>query len=287
MAHASWKGVLRLSLVSVPVQAFNAATAAKGDVSFNQLHESCHSRIKYQKTCPVHGEVPTSEIVKGYEYAKGQYVIVDEDEIEALRGQSDQAVDIDKFVKPGSIDPMYFEGHTYFLVPDGPLAQKPYAVLLDVLKAKELWGLAIATFSRREHLVVLRAGQSALCIDTLHYASELRAPADVWENIELPPVGREEARMAAMLIDASTSKSVDIAKYKDEYNDQLRGLLEAKVEGREIVAPPQQEPAPYINLMDALKKSIAKTKEGRAKRIARDSLSRAHRPRTSRRKSAG
>src|SRR4051812_861779 len=113
MAHASWKGFLRLSLVSVPVQAFNAAAgSAKGDVSFNQLHEACHSRIKYQKTCPIHGEVSNSEIVKGYEYAKGQYVVVDEDEIEALRGHSEQAVNIDKFVKPDSIDPAYFEGTT-------------------------------------------------------------------------------------------------------------------------------------------------------------------------------
>src|ERR1700746_2384892 len=90
MPHASWKGFLRLSLVSVPVQAFNAANASKGDVSFNQLHETCKSRIKYQKTCPIHGEVQNNEIVKGYEYAKGQYVIVDEDELDALRGQNDK-----------------------------------------------------------------------------------------------------------------------------------------------------------------------------------------------------
>jgi DNA end-binding protein Ku len=287
MAHASWKGSLRLSLVSVPVQAFNAASSVTGDVAYHQLHETCHSRIKYQKTCPIHGEVPNSEIVKGYEYAKGQYVIVDEDEIDALRGHSEQAVNIDKFVKPGSIDPAYFEGTTYYLVPDGDSALKPYAVLLEALKAKSLWGLAIATFSRREHLVVLRGAENALCMEILHYTSELRAPSDVLGDVELPAVGREEARLAAMLIDASTSKSVDLSRYTDDYNDQLRALLDAKIEGREIVAPPEEEHAPSINLMDALKKSLARTKPGTGKRIVHERLRPTHRPRTSRRKSAG
>ncbi len=174
MAHASWKGFLQLSLVTVPVQAYNAAAPGKGDVSFNQLHDKCKSRIKYVKTCPVHGEIRNDEIVKGYEFAKGEYVIVDEEELAQLRGKKDPAVKIDTFIKPGTIEPEYFDGRCYYLVPDGPLALKPYAVLFDVLRAKNLWGIALATISNREQLAVLRACDESLCLDTLHYAAELR-----------------------------------------------------------------------------------------------------------------
>jgi DNA end-binding protein Ku len=287
--QASWKGFIRLSLVSVPVQAFNATTAAKGDVSFNQLHGECHSRIKYQKTCPIHGEVSNSEIVKGFEYAKGQYVIVDEDELDKLRGESDQSVEISSFVKAGSIDPVYFEGRTYYLQPDGPIAGKPYAVLLDALSSKGLWGVAIATISNREQLVVLRAVDGALCIDTLHYAAELRGPAEIWGKLDLPAVGKEEARLAAALIHASTSKTgVDLTSFKDTYNTELRSLLEAKVEGKEVAAPKQQKREQVINLMDALKKSIAKkARVETAKRITRTSLSRSQGRKPTKRKSAG
>jgi DNA end-binding protein Ku len=248
------------------------------------------------KTCPLHGEIPNSEIVKGYEYTKGEYVLVDEDEIDALRGESDHAVEIDTFVPPTSIDPKYFGGKTYYLMPDGPLAKKPYAVLLDVLAKKQLWGVARANISNREQLVILRVADGALCMDTMHYVSQLRTPGDLWEDLDLPTVGKEEAKLAAMLIDASTSKSVDLSKYHDDYNDQVRALLEAKVEGREIVTPPQAEhPAPTINLMDALKKSITRKqaagsgKVAAAKQVAAASLRRDKgRPAAARRrKSAG
>jgi DNA end-binding protein Ku len=290
MPHASWKGFLRLSLVSVPVQAFNAETPDRAAVSFNQLHDKCKSRIKYVKTCPVHGEVANNEIVKGYEYTKGEYVIVEDEELDTLRGKPDPAVEIDTFVKPGSIDPKYFDGSTYYLMPDGPLAKKPYAVLLEVLAAKGLWGIATANIAKRNRIGVLRTLDGALSLETLHYHGELRGPAEIWENLELPKVEREEVRLASTLIDASTTKAVDLRKYHDDYNEKVRALLEAKVEGREIVAPPQPaERAPVINLMDALKKSIASTQRlATARRVAQASLSRAARPRKAgKRKSAG
>jgi DNA end-binding protein Ku len=274
----------------VPVQAFNAETSERGAVSFNQLHDKCKSRIKYVKTCPVHGEITNSEIVKGFEHAKGEYVIVDDDELETLRGKADQAVDIDAFVKAGAIDPKHFDGTTYYLMPDGPLAKKPYAVLLEVLTNKGVWGLARANISKRDRIGILRALDGVLSFETLHYLAELRKPAEIWDNLDLPKVDREEARLAGMLVDASTTKSVDLKKYRDDYNEKLRALLEAKVEGREIVAPPEAaEPAPAINFMDALKKSIAREgKAATARRVAQASLSRATRPRKAgRRKSAG
>jgi DNA end-binding protein Ku len=290
MAHASWKAHLRLSLVSVPVQAFNAETAAKGDVSFNQLHEECKSRIKYIKTCPIHGEVPNNEIVKGFEYAKGEYVIVDTDELDALRGKAENAVDISAFVPPETIDPKYFDGRTYYLLPDGPLARRPYAVLLEVLSKKKLWGFAVATIANREQLLVLRVVDGALCAESLHYAAQLRGVAELGMDMELPKVDKEEVRLATMLIDASTKKDFDVKAFKDEYNEQVRELLEAKVAGREIVAPPMIEhEAPVVNLMEALKRSVSQSKTAAARSVAKASLSRhtgkARKP--ARRKSAG
>jgi DNA end-binding protein Ku len=290
MAHASWKAHLRLSLVSVPVQAFNAETAAKGDVSFNQLHEECKSRIKYVKTCPIHGEVPNNEIVKGFEYTKGEYVIVDTDELDALRGKAENAVDISAFVPPEAIDPKYFDGRTYYLMPDGPLARRPYAVLLEVLAKKKLWGFAVATIANREQLLVLRVVDNALCAESLHYAAQLRGVAELGMDMELPKVDKEEVRLATMLVDASTKKDFDVTAFKDEYNEQVRELLEAKVAGREIVAPPMIEhEAPVVNLMEALKRSVSQSKTAAARSVARATLSRqagkARKP--ARRKSAG
>ncbi len=290
MAHASWKAHLRLSLVSVPVQAFNAETAAKGDVSFNQLHEECKSRIKYIKTCPIHGEVPNNEIVKGFEYTKGEYVIVDTDELDALRGKAENAVDISAFVPPEAIDPKYFDGRTYYLLPDGPLARRPYAVLLEVLAKKKLWGFAVATIANRELLLVLRVVDNALCAESLHYAAQLRGVAELGMDMELPKVDKEEVRLATMLVDASTKKDFDVTAFKDEYNEQVRELLEAKVAGREIVAPPMIEhEAPVVNLMEALKRSVSQSKTAAARSVARATLSRqagkARKP--ARRKSAG
>lgn len=173
--------------------------------------------------------------------------------------------------------------------PDGPVAAKPYAVLLDALSSKALWDVAIATISNREQLVVLRAVEGALCIDTLHYAAELRGPAEIWGKLDLPAVGKEEARLAATLMDASTSKNgVDVASFKDTYNTELRSLLEAKIEGREIAAPKQRKREQVINLMDALKKSIAsKGRVATEKQITRTSLSRSQGRKPTKRKSAG
>ncbi len=290
MPHASWKGYLSLSLVSVPVQAFNVATSAKGEISFNQLHDKCKSRIRYVKTCPIHGDVPNNEIVKGYEYAKDQYVIVDDAELKALRAESNQSVVIDTFVKPDAIDPKYFDGRCYYLVPDGDRAAHPYAVMLEALQAKNLWGIATATISNREQLLVLRAAGDTLCADALHFAAELRSATEIGAERVLRKVAREEVKLAGMLIDASTSKRFDINRYEDNYESELREMLEAKAQGHKLVKAPKNTPAPVINLMDALRKSVAKTSKAKlADQAAKDVLSRAaKKPRkVVRRESAG
>src|SRR5213594_1891857 len=126
-ARSTWEGYLKLNLVSVPVKAFSANTAGGGRIGFNQIHAKCHSRIRYKKVCPIHGEVSNDEIVSGYEYAKGQYVLIDPEELSKLRPGSDKTINIDVFIRPEDLDPMYFTDRTYYLAPDGKVGQKPYA----------------------------------------------------------------------------------------------------------------------------------------------------------------
>jgi DNA end-binding protein Ku len=140
-ARSSWKGYLKFSLVSMPVKAYPATTSDGGGVKLNQLHVDCHSRINYKKTCPVHGEISNDAIVSGYEYQKGPFVIVDTDELEKLRTEDDKAVNIDTFIDPDALDPVYYAGKTYYLVPDGPVGQKPYTVLYEAMEQEKRQGI--------------------------------------------------------------------------------------------------------------------------------------------------
>src|SRR4051812_38351341 len=152
----SWEGHLTFNLVSIPVKAFNAVGAAGGKIGFHLLHKGCNERIRYKKVCPVHGEVENDEIVSGYEYQKGQYVTVEKDEKGELKEKDDKAISIDTFVTPDAIDPIYFSGRTYYLVPNGPAAQKPYAVMFAAMRAHERLAVARLVLSGRGHVAVVR-----------------------------------------------------------------------------------------------------------------------------------
>ena len=130
-ARPAWKGFLKLSLVSLPVKAFTVTASDGGAIHLNQLHAECHSRINYKKTCPIHGEVANDQIVSGYEYSKGQYVVIDPDELDKMRTPDEKAINIDSFIPPNSVDPLYFSGRGYYLLPDGPAGMKPYALLVQ------------------------------------------------------------------------------------------------------------------------------------------------------------
>src|SRR5262249_45227119 len=150
--RSSWKGFLKLSLVSVPVKAFTATTTSGSEIRLNQLHAECHSRIKYQKVCPLHGEVSNDEIVSGYEYAKGQYVVIDTAELDKLRTEDDKAIKIDAVLEADTLDPIYSDGKTYYLVPDGPVAQRPYAVVRQAMAEEKRVALAQVVLHGREQL---------------------------------------------------------------------------------------------------------------------------------------
>src|SRR5204862_2841179 len=139
--RASWKGNLSFGLVSFPVQAFNALDPEQSDIHFHKLHATCHRRIHYEKVCPIHGRVSNDEIVSGYEYAKGKYVEIEPQELDALRTETERSLTIDAFVEPDAIDPIYFDGRMYYLAPDGTVAEEPYAVVTEALEREGRCGI--------------------------------------------------------------------------------------------------------------------------------------------------
>jgi DNA end-binding protein Ku len=256
-ARSSWKGFLRLSLVSVPVKAYTATSSGGGEISLNQIHKDCHSRIKYQKVCPIHGELTSDAIVSGYEFAKGQYVVIDPEEIEKLRPESDKAIQIDAFASAASVDPSYFSGKGYYLLPDGPVALKPYALLCQGMKEQGAFGIGKVVMHNRDQVVLLRPQGKLLSMNLLYLDSQVVKPAAFEPDVPDQELSGEELNLVRTLIKASTPRKVDLAQYRDSYTEKLTQLIEAKVQGKEIVTPPAEESAQIINLMEALRKSVA------------------------------
>jgi DNA end-binding protein Ku len=267
-----WNGSIRFSLVTVPVEAYTAAAPNEGEIHLNQLHDKCHSRIRYKKTCPIHGEVGNDEIVMGYEYEKDHYVVVDRREVE--KAQADEhSIAIDTFITPDEIDPIYYDGRTYYLAPETPAAQHSYAVLYQALAKLNRCGLATVVLHGKEQLLLVRPVEGVLTMTMLHYKSQIRGPETIRDEIPTAKASPQELKLAQQLIESSTSDSVDFASYEDRYTDRLKELIEAKIAGKETIEPPQaEEEVPIINLMDALRESVQKTKQSPKAKQARRAL---------------
>lgn len=259
--RSTWKGFLKLSLVSVPVKAYTATSSAGGDIHLNQLHAECNSRINYKKTCPIHGEVTQDQIVSGYEYAKGQYVVIDTDELEKLRTEDDKAITISTFITTDALDETYLSGKNYYLVPDGPIGLKPYTVLHEGMIQMNRHAVAQVVMHGKEQVVLLRPVAGLLAISILNYDQQITKPTTFENEVPKQEINPEELTLIKTLIEASTQKKFDYSQYKDTYTEKLTTLIEAKVQGKEIVAPPVHEHAQIINLMDALKQSVAQAQK--------------------------
>jgi len=260
MPRSSWKGYLKLSLVSVPIRGYTANVAAS-EIRLHQLHSECHSRIRYQKTCPIHGEVPKEEIVSGYEYAKGEYVVIESEELAQLRGERERAVTIDAVLSQHTIDPLYFTDKTYYLTPDGAVGQKPFELIQQCLLDEELQAVGRVILYGREELVLVRPVEKVLAMTALKYDAEVAHAEAFNEEIEKTTLAREELNLTRKLLEAFEKPSFSLAEYKDHYVEQLKELIQAKIEGKELVTPPAAEEPRVINLMDALKKSVAAAKK--------------------------
>ncbi len=258
--RATWKGSLNVSLVSLRVQAYTTAASQPEGVQLHQLHHSCQSRIRYQKVCPQHGVVPPDQIVMGYEHAPHQHVVIDLGELDRLRSaQQLRALHIDTFVAAGAVSPLYFtEKHSY-LLPDGPAAQLPYALLVQAMAARRVQAVAQGVLAKREQLVLLRVHPEQLLLMTvLKYAAQVRPPALFAEQLPAaPPPAAEERALAETLVEQRTCREFDLARYQDEYAGKLQQLVEAKVNGQSVPAAKEHEPGQALSLMEALRKSVA------------------------------
>jgi DNA end-binding protein Ku len=248
-AHASWKGFLKLSLVSVPVKAYTA-TATGNDITLHQLHAKTHARIQYKKFAPEVGEVPGDQIVKGYEYAKGQYVIVNEEELDKLRTESDKSVRIDGFIKPEQLSNIYLGGRTYYLTPDGPVGQKPYSLLMKRMEAGGVCAIAEVVIAQKEQ-------DGVLAMTVLIRKDEVKPASAFKDEITETDASEAEVSLADTLIQASTLKDFDYSRYRDVYKEKLTKLIQLKIEGKEVVQVHDPEEPKIINLMEALKRSVA------------------------------
>jgi DNA end-binding protein Ku len=262
MARPSWSGFLRFNLISIPVKGYNAASSSAGKIGFHLLHASCHSRIRYKKVCPIHGEVSNDEIISGYEAAKGQYVTVEKEERSALKAEDEKTIGIDVFVPPDAIDPIYFSGRSYFLVPDGKVAQKPYAVLHDAMDSESRCAVAQVVFAGRAQVAFIRPVEDVLAMTLLSYESEMKKPGDFEDEVKETAVSAEERKLAETLIDTATAKQFDLGNYKDEYNAKLARLVEGKSRKKKRSGKSEEGEPAIINLMDALRRSLDRTRHG-------------------------
>ena len=254
-AHASWKGFLKLSLVSVPVKAYTAAASGK-DITLHQLHAKTHTRIQYKKVAPEVGEVGSDEIVKGYEYDKGQYVIIDEEEIDKLRTESDKSIRIDGFIAPEALSSIYLGGRTYYLTPDGPVGQKPYSLLMKGMEANGLCAVAEVVIAQKEQVVLVRPVDGVLAMTVLNRKDEVKAASSFKDEIQETEATDAEKSLAETLIKASILKDFDFSRYHDVYKEKLTKLIQMKIEGKEVVQVRDPEEPKIINLMEALKRSV-------------------------------
>ena len=252
-ARPTWKGFLKISLVTIPVRVFPATDAA-ATLSFNQLHGACQTRIQQKKWCPqCEREVEKTELVKGYEFERGRYVVLQDEDIAKARPESTRIINLVRFADAASIDPIYLE-RPYYLAPDGGVAAEAFAVVRDAIRGKA--GIGKLALYGREYLVAVLPRERGLVMFTLRQAKEVRSVGAIDELASLPAkVKPDELKLARQVI-GNFEGQLDLSEYRDEYQEELRRIIDAKVAGEEIVAPAEESPAKLVNLMDALRKSL-------------------------------
>ncbi|HSL21858.1 MAG TPA: Ku protein [Vicinamibacterales bacterium] len=277
-ARPTWKGFIKISLVSIPVRVF-PATDSKATISFNQLHRACSTRIQQKRWCPqCNVEVPISDIVKGYEFEKGRYVTLDDDDIAKARPESTRVINLVQFANADEIDPIYIE-RPYYLAPDGGMGADAFAVIREGLKGKV--GIGKLALYGREYIVAVQPKGKGLVMYTLRTASEVRSMDSIDELGSVPTkVKPEEVKLAKQVISTFESE-LDLKEYKDEYQEELRRIIDAKVAGEEVVATAEEAPPKVVNLMEALRQSLDRVSTGKKRPARVEPAAAADRPRAS------
>jgi DNA end-binding protein Ku len=264
----SWKGQLRFGLVNVAVEAINARSSEGGDIHFHQLHSKCHRRIHYEKVCPAHGKVQNDEIVSGYEYAKGKYVEIEPEELDAFRSEREKSLVIDSFISPEELDLIYLDGRMYYLVPE-PDSEEAYGIFVAALEHEQMWGVGHLVMSGKDQIVILRSREGVLHMAMLNYAGEIKAIEEAHVRLTKPPV--KHVKLAETLIRSWSDGAFDFEDYEDRYRNRVAEFIKKKIAGEDTVAPEEEQPEDLdvINLMDALKRSLKSRRPARRKKPAR------------------
>ena len=252
-ARPTWKGFLKISLVNIPVRVFPATDSA-ATISFNQLHGECQTRIQQKRWCPTcEREVPLSEVVKGYEFEKGRYVVMDEEDLSKVRPESTRVIDLVQFTDAEAIDPIYVE-RPYYLAPDGQMALEAFAVMREGMKGKA--GIGKLALYGREYLVAVQPKDKGLVMYTMRRANEIRSMDQIEELEHVPAkVKPDEIKLAKQVI-GNFEGTLDLTEYRDAYQEELQRIIDAKIAGEEVVAPTEAAPPKVVNLMDALRESL-------------------------------
>lgn len=265
MAHAIWSGAINFGLVTIPVKLF---TAVKTDeLSFNMLHAKDEGRIKYERVCSVDGKpVPWDEIVKGYEYEKGQYVLLTDEDFKKVNPEATQSVDIIQFVELEKINPMYFD-KPYYLEPSKQ-GKHAYALLREALASSSRVAIARVVVRTKEYIAAVKPIGDALVLELMHWANEI-VPSSTLELPGEEKLPEAEMQMAKMLIDSMTVEDFEPEKFDNKYREELLAMIDARAAGKEL---PKAKKAParakVVNLMDVLAQSLEESKKQRASRTA-------------------
>jgi DNA end-binding protein Ku len=271
-ARAYWKGYLKLSLVSCPIALF-PATSEREKISFHQLNKETGNRVRYRKIDAETGdEVSQDNIVKGYEVAKGEYIELDPEELEAVAIESKHTLEIEEFVPKKDIDELYLRD-PYYIVPDGEVGQQAFAVIRDAIRKEDMVALGKVVFTTREHIIALEPRENGMVGTTFRYPYEVRQSKDYFDTIENEKVPRDMLELAVHIVETKKGK-FEPEKFEDEYENALKELLRKKQKGERIERPKEPSRTNVVNLMDALRRSVtqekrapASAKKGR-KRIA-------------------
>ena len=262
MAASVWTGYLTFGLISMPVRLFSGARGER--IGFHMLHRTDHARVKQQYICPEDGQVMDrgEDIVKGFEFRKGEYVIIEPDEIKAIEPKTAKAMEILEFVREAEIDPVYFES-SYYLMPE-EAGRRPYALLSKAMRDAGYVGIAKLTMHNREYTVFLRPAESGgIMLHTMYYQNEVRQ-VEGFGDASKAELKDAEVKVAHQLIEALASEW-DASKYHDTFEENLKKLIEARIEGKEVTPVEKpKKPAPVVDLMAALKESLAQM-EGKKK----------------------
>jgi DNA end-binding protein Ku len=264
--RAYWKGYLKLSLVSCPIALF-PATSEREKISFHQLNKNTGNRIKYRKVdADTDDEVESADIVKGYQVGKGDYLVLEPEELEAIALESKRVIEIDEFVPRKEIDELYL-GNPYYLVPDGEVGQQAFAVIREAIRQEGMVGIGKVVFTSREHVIALEARGKGMLGVTLRYPYEVRKEDEYFDDIPDEKVTKDMLDLAKHIVETKNAH-FEPERFEDRYEEALKDLLKKKQSGQKIEATREREPSKVISLMDALRRSVETDRKGERRKPA-------------------